>query len=234
MKRALSFAGISVLFSLVACSGSVTVVGNGGDNGTDGGGIGSSSGSGSGGPGAGPCPTTQPSAGSACSSSDLACEYGGFGPYNMLNGMQHPYDVQGCDTVATCTPAPGGGALVWSLQGPTMNVCFAISPACPSTYASVPRGSACTTSGTICDYFEEGRCECTQPGGPACAGTQCTYWFCQDPKTSGCPTSRPALGSVCNVAAGVTCDYGSCTIQGGTAESCTKGVWTQAIIPCPI
>ncbi len=247
---------MSVLLALAACGGSVSVVGDGGDNGADdggggsggggsssggstssgaggsssgtassggsGGGGSSGSGSSSGGPGPGQCPAAQPLDNTSCHESGLACEYGGVS------------DVQGCDTVARCNAAPGGqGALVWSVQGPTLNDCGSFSPACPSTYASVPQGSACSASGTVCDYMES-RCECTYPGGPACVGSGCLHWLCQAPKAAGCPTRRPALGTACSAGAGTKCDYGSCDIEGGTAETCTNGVWTQTSIACPI
>ena len=264
MKRALVVVGLSAFLALSACGGSVAVEGDGSDAGgasssgastssggssgsTGGGsgsgagsssgsasssgsggsssgtassssGVGGSSGSSSGGPGRGPCPASQPSAGSPCNPKGLTCEYGG------------PDDVQGCDTLATCQQ---GGT--WAIQPPTVTNCGTVSPACPATYASVPQGSSCSSYGAVCDY-DQGRCECTSGGGPVCItpdGSTCMFWFCQSPKTPGCPERRPALGSACSMP-NLTCDYGACSVQGGSAEACTNGVWVETFIPCPL
>ncbi len=59
-----------------------------------------------------------------------------------------------------------------------------------------------------------------------------TSWFCQDPGFA-CASHRPPLGSACTME-NMTCDYGSCTVEGGTAVSCKNGVWQQAFVGCPL
>jgi hypothetical protein len=57
-------------------------------------------------------------------------------------------------------------------------------------------------------------------------------WNCQGPtQGSACPTPRPRLGSPCSPA-GLDCDYGACTVPGGSNESCAGGVWTQSLGVC--
>jgi hypothetical protein len=42
------------------------------------------------------------------------------------------------------------------------------------------------------------------------------------------------LGSSCTAAQkGMQCDYGACTIPGGTAETCAGGIWTEGAVACP-
>lgn len=85
----------------------------------------------------------------------------------------------------------------------------------------------------MCNY-PQGRCACTEGGGPVRVspdGGLTTFWACQDP-TAGCPVPRAPLGSACTQ--NITCDYGSCDIPGGTAETCDGGVWKEALTPCPL
>lgn len=239
MVRSIGVAGASVLLLLVACGGATVGSGRTDGGGDDGGGAsssgaggssggtssgssggasgGSSSGSGgsSGGPGPGPCPSSVPAPGGACSSHGVECEYGGSG-------------VQGCDTIATCS---SNG--VWGVQGPTLSDCGTHAAGCPATYAAVPQGTSCSANGLVCDY-PQGRCECASGGGPIrlVDGSVAIDWFCQNPGT-GCPPRRPALGSACTMA-NQSCDYGSCTVEGGTAVSCSNGVWQMAFVGCPL
>jgi hypothetical protein len=148
-----------------------------------------------------------------CSQAGLACEYG--------DG-----DVQGCDTVATC------GASGWTVQGPSLTDCGTHPAACPATFDAVPKGTTCTPSGLVCNYLE-GRCQCAS-SGPVLRlidGSVVSEWYCQDPGTS-CPQRRPPLGSSCSVP-NLSCDYGSCYIEGGTSETCTGGVWVESFTACP-
>jgi hypothetical protein len=57
-------------------------------------------------------------------------------------------------------------------------------------------------------------------------------WVCQDPQAPGCPVSRAPLGSACSQQ-GLFCDYGSCSIPGGTSEQCQGGIWKSALTACP-
>jgi hypothetical protein len=58
------------------------------------------------------------------------------------------------------------------------------------------------------------------------------HWDCQDPSTAGCPIPRAPLGSACTPN-GLSCDYGTCVIQGGTAEECESGLWEEVLTACP-
>jgi hypothetical protein len=115
-----------------------------------------------------------------------------------------------------------------------VNGCTSSPPImCPSSFASVPRMSSCTPYGGFCDY-PEGRCACTVPAGPAIMNPPNSIWICQD-AAPGCPEPRPRLGALCSPKQeGMQCDYGSCTVPGGTAEQCSGGLWTQAPFGCPV
>ncbi len=184
------------------------------DSASDGG----ASGDGGGDAAASPCPASVPSAGAACTRSGLECEYG-------------TSPVTACNTVATCAgstwtitpPNSSGGACRGSLDSQ-----------CPATYALVPKGSHCSDPNLVCDY-PRGRCACEAPTGGivvlADASLMTTTWMCQT-GTTGCPDTRPALGTACSPE-GTSCDYGACTIPDGTAEECTGGVWQSGAIACP-
>lgn len=207
-------------------SGSGSASGSGGSSGSGSSGSSgaSSGGSSSGGQcGAGcdgggpsPCPAKLPAAGSSCSQAGLECEYGA-----------NP--VQSCNFVATCTQS------LWQIQSPSSSTNCSTSPgpSCPSSFSSVPQGSHCgSLYGLICNY-PQGRCECTVSGGlvPLDASAVAT-WQCQNPG-GGCPIPRAPLGSACTQP-NLNCDYGACYIQGGSAETCTNGVWKQSFVACPL
>jgi hypothetical protein len=157
--------------------------------------------------GGGPCPSTEPTAGHACSPTDLECQYGDNPNLN-------------CDQLFRCEPEgwvkiAGGGS------------CPPESD-CPASY---PGG---TTMKATCDESEldltcsyaQGTCICSDgslpmPGGPS--------WQCF-PATSKCPSPRPKIGSPCSDN-GTTCDYGAC--EGGVELQCTGGIWQVVETPCP-
>jgi hypothetical protein len=177
-----------------------------GSGSTSGGGSGSSSG-GTG----GPCPATWPSNGTSCSQDGLTCEYGSS-------------PIQECDQTATCTsgswntPPPPPGPPGCDPSVPIM---------CPSSFSAVPQGKTCSPQGGYCDY-PQGRCECDSNIGGL--PTPTPVWNCQAPGGS-CPMPRPRVGSACTQDT-LNCDYGSCTIQGGTDETCTGGVWVMTPTLC--
>jgi hypothetical protein len=109
------------------------------------------------------------------------------------------------------------------------------APGCPATFASVPQGSTCPTNGLLCDY-PQGRCACTVPlsGPPVITidGSVPIYWACQNPGQTGCPLPRALLGTACTQS-GLFCNYGGCTVPGGSSEQCTGGVWKPVLTPCP-
>jgi len=53
-------------------------------------------------------------------------------------------------------------------------------------------------------------------------------WQCDSAPASGCPATRPRIGSNCGVD-GLSCSYAVCNYGGGTY--CSEGVWTEAIVP---
>jgi hypothetical protein len=192
--------------------------GGSGSSGASSSGSGSSSGSsgGSDGGSGSPCPVSEPMSKASCSPQGLECEYG-----------SNP--VQGCDAVSTCegtwqTTAPGDSNCSTTLGG-----------GCPLTFDGVSQGSTCADRGLICNY-PRGRCACTESlGGPVMLVDASTpgHWYCQDPGTTGCPMPRPPLGSACTDD-GVSCDYGTCNVPGGSAEQCEDGIWKPEAVPCPL
>jgi hypothetical protein len=162
------------------------------------------------------CPAQVPTAGHGCAHDGLVCEYGAS-------------TVESCNTVATCSQSQ------WQVQSPgaSMNCASSPGPMCPASYSAVPRNMHCSNFDLVCDY-PEGRCACEALGGPVpLDASAAARWACQDPGSGNCPTPRPLLGSACNQA-GVTCNYGACSVPGGSAEQCNNGIWTPAAIPCPL
>jgi hypothetical protein len=77
--------------------------------------------------------------------------------------------------------------------------------------------------------YPQGRCTCTRNIGPIALEP---LWVCSDPE-AGCPTARPRLGTACSQPSKV-CDYGSCSVDGGSAVRCDGGVWKlETNIACP-
>jgi hypothetical protein len=186
---------------------------SGSGSGGSGSGSGSSGGSSSGGQGKG-CPESPPINGSPCANASQSCEYGG------------DQDLQ-CDTLAVCENGD------WqTTSAPTDGLCPTSSPGtkgCPGSYAKVPVGESCT--GNADCAYPQGRCACTTPlGGPVQLLDAGSSWVCEIPST-GCPEPRPQAGTPCSVE-GETCDYGTCTLPGGTEMACTKGEWAVAFSAC--
>jgi hypothetical protein len=97
---------------------------------------------------------------------------------------------------------------------------------CPGTFASVPRGMTCSPNNSYCDY-PQGRCTCTDNQGlPQPTPT----WVCQDP-AAGCPVPRAHLGTPCTQE-GLDCDYGTCGVLGGSAQTCSNGIWVATPFAC--
>jgi hypothetical protein len=210
--------GAAIVLMAAGCGG--TTVGEGSDGGSSGSGSsgGNTSGGGStSGGGGGGCPASPPANGAPCSQSDLGCEWGSS-------------PVPDCNTQAVCTAGQ------WMTTAPSAGTfdCGGSPPiACPSSFAAVPVTTACSPSGGICDY-PEGRCACSPPAGPPTLSDSgvVTEWFCQQPSL-GCPQRRPLLGSACPFET-MSCDYGSCTIPGGSVQQCTGGVWVAGLVGCPL
>jgi hypothetical protein len=199
-------AGVAIA---VACGGTTQVTSDGGAA-SDTGGPGDA--------GSSPCPSSAPTDGTACGPQGLTCEWGSS-------------PVPDCDTVALCN----GGRWQVTPHGPGGLDCGGgPQGTCPASFSSVPRQQHCSPYGMYCDY-PEGRCACAVPAGPGfpADASAVAEWICQDPQ-SGCPQPRPVLGSACSPSqTNLECDYGACSIPGGTAESCTGGIWVQGGVACP-
>jgi hypothetical protein len=164
---------------------------------------------------AGPCPSGPPAAGASCAPEGLECEYG-LSP------------VPTCDTVATCQMAR------WSLQAPASgDDCPATrSSQCLGTFAVASLEAHCDPLGLVCDY-PTGRCGCSVGSGPVpLDASAAARWHCQEPG-SDCPRPRPPLGSACT-SDGTSCDYGSCTVPGGSGENCSNGLWQTYAFACAL
>ncbi len=163
----------------------------------------------------GPCPSVAPGKGSSCAREALECEYG-------------TGNVPGCDTVATCDAGR------WTVQAPTTgDQCPSTRPSgCPASFATATLAGHCEPLGLICDY-PTGRCACTDGTGPIpLDASAAARWHCQEPGAN-CPRPRPPLGSACT-SDGESCDYGSCTVPGGSGEACADGLWTTMPFACAL
>jgi len=143
--------------------------------------------------------------------------------------------------VATCD-----STMLWQVAAADGTDCGApLSLNCPAAFATADMDGTCTNADLVCDY-PLGRCECApasliaqaQPliGSPPImlldASLPADHWVCQDPNSTACPLPRPRLGTFCSKAQ-VSCDYGSCSIVGGTTEVCEGGVWRVENVACP-
>jgi hypothetical protein len=163
----------------------------------------------------GPCPGAAPGNGSPCAREGLECEYGA--------GL-----VPGCDTVGTCDSGR------WTVQAPASGAeCPSTRPSgCPGSFATASLAGHCEPLGLICDY-PTGRCACTDGTGPvALDASAAARWHCQEPGAN-CPRPRPPLGSACT-SDGESCDYGSCTVPGGSGAACADGLWTTMPFACAL
>ena len=157
----------------------------------------------------------QPAPGSPCHQPNLECEYGGS-------------PVTECDQVATCIGSQ------WSFRMPLTGAdCPAtLAAGCPATLDAAAQTGSCTSLGLNCDYTE-GRCSCNVPSGPVPADpATAATWNCQLPQPS-CPVQRPRLGDTCPLDA-LVCDYGSCTVSGGSAVVCSGGRWQSDAFACAL
>ena len=172
---------------------------------------------GGGGDGGGVCPGSLPAEGTSCSRNGLECEYGSNTNYT-------------CNSVALCNGSS------WTYYKNDPQYCSTgLEPGCPASSSQVPQGSSCTPQGTRCNYADV-VCECTYQAGPVQiddAGNTVASWICEQP-VQGCPIPRPKLGSACNVSSDVSCDYGSCSLEGGVLLTCQSGAWQRASVMCPM
>jgi hypothetical protein len=170
--------------------------------------------------GGAPCPSMLPTDGTACSTDQLACEYG-------------TDPALECDTVVTCS----AGAWTTTQTPFTGGFCATTSaPACPASVVDVSQKSSCGGAFFECDY-PTARCECGCPEGNP--GGDCStdasggprIWQCDT--SSGtlpdCPAARPRLGAPCSQE-NESCSYAGkdqLACWGDTVE-CKGGVWTNA------
>jgi hypothetical protein len=157
------------------------------------------------------CPGTTPAIGAACNTETVQCEYGDSW-WNIS-----------CDTVVQCVNTQ------WTSYKPSFSPCTpAPGPnpsSCPTDYASVSQGSACSTNGLSC-YYPQGVCACQVPlGGPVQLDGGTGYWGCVP--EPGCPWPRPRLGSTCHLE-GTSCTYEACAY----AQQCINGMWQAQLEAC--
>lgn len=150
------------------------------------------------------CPATAPTAGTACSMENLQCEYGSA------------WWSVACDQVMQCESGR------WTTFQPSFEPCSAEpgpnATDCPPTFADVPQGSVCATTGLSCVYAQ-GQCACQVPlEGPVEIDGGTGYWGCVP--EPGCPYPRARLGTACTSAQS-NCTYEECSY----AQACDNGVW---------
>ena len=103
---------------------------------------------------------------------------------------------------------------------------------CPSTYAAVVEGTACSVQDTAaCDYAD-GRCSCL-PCSPSTGTSARGVWSCRawNSGGTGCPAISPLAGTAC-ATPNQFCTYGGfCSISVGDDLECKDGFWQQMISP---
>jgi len=158
------------------------------------------------------CPSSPPVTGGSCELPALACEYGDdWSPR--------------CNVLAQCWR---GGTLdrTWQVREPSGDACptpTSLSIGCPATPST---GSCSASDAMVLCVYDSARCVCFPFSS---VGEPPTYtWQCQSAPESGCPATRPRIGSRCSVD-GQSCTYAVCSYGGGTY--CSDGVWTEAIVP---
>ncbi len=166
------------------------------------------------------CPAAAPADGAACGGAYLECEFGSS-------------PVLECDTVAICE---GAHWAVTPARTSPADCPPALSLDCPATFvtaSTASTGSApCRPFGVSCDY-PQGRCECGVGMGPVPSDAAASArWSCQEP-AAGCPRPRPRLGAACEEG-GQTCDYGSCSVPGGSTVKCANGAWRNEPFACAL
>lgn len=157
------------------------------------------------------CPPNVPTAGDACSSAGVVCEYGldpriGCRTHATCDAGEWQLAISGCP------PMPGPG-----------------EDGCPDT---PPDGGVCASDGLICDMGGGTLCACGQ-----CVGGPCSLdprWACAEPPTTpGCPAAAPELGSTCT-SPDLVCVYGVCATTISAGRRCVNGIWTDEPIACPV
>ena len=153
------------------------------------------------------CPENVPTVGAACPQTveGVYCEYN-----------EAWWDV-GCSTIFSCqqgTWADTGWGGSSSLPAPGPN-----PASCPSNPSFIQGGSACD-GGITCLYNQGVTCECVVLSNDAG-----DVWECLP--QSGCPGSRPRLGSAC--IGSMVCTYVLCAY----VQDCVNGVWQPHVAdPC--
>jgi hypothetical protein len=158
------------------------------------------------------CPAAQPTDGTACAKEGLECEYG-------------PDPRWTCNWVASCYQGR------WSVT--TTNDAWCPTPsenpaACPGSFTEASQAGVCDAPGTPCQYAE-GWCSCMFFGGPPLpdGGGQDYSWQCGFGLATGCPASRPRLGTSCT-APDLDCEYSACDQPSGLSVRCDVSTHTWA------
>jgi hypothetical protein len=129
------------------------------------------------------CPETAPTQGSACTTSNLYCEYG-------------------CGNVLVCD-GTWAGAL-----NPPECPSQPNPSACPANLSSIDAdGGTCTGPSTGQCVYPTAVCECDFPFDPTPDAGDAGAWWCGP--GPGCPLPRPRIGSPCDKS-GLACSYAEC------------------------
>jgi len=164
------------------------------------------------------CPSTEPTAGTPCSSEGTVCEY----PHGALQ-----FDP-GCSSIVRCTDigldAPKttwvGEPIGLSGIGATCQPDGPNPPSCPATFKELANGadtgsaSFCLYSDGACNYGNSCNAPADLPGAVS--------WYCVGASAT-CPFPRPRLGSPCTADQG--CVYWNDPASGGYSQTCVDGAW---------
>jgi hypothetical protein len=170
------------------------------------------------------CPPDRPVDDSVCNIPGSVCEYGET-PDITCNPR--------VECVESAVPTDGTGSLppAW-LTSPAVGGC--VVHTCPTAFTDVHPGDSCDgpDGGTVTEYlcgYPQGVCGCTT--GPDGSHVHARRWDCAPLPPAPCPAERPHIGQTCS-SGGLTCDYGSCIFNHGTAVRCDGNAWQATEVTC--
>lgn len=155
-------------------------------------------------PAPGTCPVEKPSVGSACSSPELNCSYGGY--YCTLD-VKCQAGVWVSFLAASCNPPWFGG------------------PTCPAEQPEA--GTSCSNyrPGVTCDYeFCYGTAPLVRCNESSLLWERLPTSTCNPPAYGACPEQMPQHGADCT-GHGQVCGYPGCEGPESSTATCTFGQW---------